>query len=46
MRLVLDFENPCIIAIAFSFYIAVRQESAGRKWYQGVINNFDDFNFQ
>ena len=26
-------------------YICVRQENAGRKWYQGVIHNCDDFNF-
>ena len=26
----------------FNFYIFVRQENAGRKWYQGVIHNCDD----
>ena len=31
--------------IIFHFYISVRQENAGRKWYQGVIHVCDDFNF-
>ena len=29
----------------FNFYISVRKENAGRKWYQGVIHNCDGFNF-
>ena len=29
----------------FKFYVSVRQENAGRKWYQGVIHHCDDFNF-
>ena len=27
------------------FNFLVRQENARRKWYQGVIHNCDDFNF-
>ena len=29
----------------FNYYIFGRQENAGRKWYQGVIHNCDDFSF-
>ena len=28
----------------FNYYISVRQEDTGRKWYQGVIHNWDDLN--
>ena len=35
VRAVLNFLNPYIII--FNFYVSVRQENAGRKWYQDVI---------
>ena len=43
MKAVLNFKDPFIII--FDVYISVRQENAGRKWYQGVIHNCDGFNF-
>ena len=43
MRAVLNFQDPYIII--FNFYISIRQEKAGRKWYQGVIHNCDGCNF-
>ena len=41
VRAVLSFWNLYIIV--FNVYISARQENTGRKKYQCVIHNWDDF---